>query len=92
MRDHLDELRLRSWIREADAWYPYQDGTLATILPLSRLQELCPLEDGDAMLCGTLPALGAIRPAEAFRAELEDPILRRAITLEYETTPLPVVN
>jgi hypothetical protein len=92
VQDHIDDLRLRSWVREAGGWQPYQDGTLAKILPLPRLLELCPLEDGDAMLCGTLPALGAIRPAEAFRAELEDPVLRRAITLEYETTPLPVVK
>lgn len=89
---HLDELQLRAWIREDSDWQLYQDGTLKTILPLMLLLDQSPLGENAAMLCGTLPAIGTIRGAEAFRAELRDPVLERSITLEYRTTSLPEVK
>lgn len=89
---HLDALRLRSWIFDGAAWTPYQDGALSAILPLQHLLDRFPLEPGAAMLCGTLPAIGGIRSAGAFRAELEDPELGRTIRLEYRTAALPVIS
>lgn len=90
--DHLDALKLRSWIKDDGNWQLYQEGTLDAIMPLQRLVDDAPLGDHAVMLCGTLPALGGIRSARSFRAELEDPVLNCAIMLEYETTPLPIVS
>ena len=99
--DRLDALELRSWIDEGDGWTPYQEGTLGTIRPLEELL----LGAGDAlgpggrdagaaagaMLCGTLPAIGGVRPAGAFRMALHDPTRDRTIEHEYRVHALPVV-
>ena len=42
------------------------------------------------VLCGTVPAIGGIRPAEAVEMELEDPLLGRTLLHQYRVTPLPV--
>jgi hypothetical protein len=42
------------------------------------------------MFCGTLAARGGIRPAQRFRMELEDPVLRRKLAHEYAIEVLPV--
>jgi hypothetical protein len=89
---HLDALILRSWIKDEDDWILYQDGTLSSILPLGELADQSPFGNKMAMLCGTLAALGGIRSAQSFRAELHDPILERSIFLEYQTRNLPIIN
>lgn len=91
VRDHLDQLHLRSWINESAGWQPYQDGTLAQILPLTELAAQFGGLTHAAMLCGTLPAIGGVRPAGAFRAELRDPIRDRSLTLEYSIETLRVI-
>jgi hypothetical protein len=91
VRDHIDQLQLRSWIKEDGRWTLYQDGTLAQILPLRSLMARIKGVDGAAMLCGTLPAMGGVRPASDFRAELFDPILDQKIELQYRATCLGVV-
>ena len=47
-------------------------------------------EDGTAMLCGTLPARGGIRPSGYFRMELHDPVLDRRISGGYAIRELPI--
>ena len=42
----------------------YQQGTLSMILPLDQLLEACELTENSALLCGTLAAIGGVRPAE----------------------------
>ncbi|MEP3346157.1 MAG: DUF2848 family protein [Litoreibacter sp.] len=37
IRVHIDQLRLRSWIKEKGDWELYQDGLLEQILPLTTL-------------------------------------------------------
>lgn len=88
---HVDQLRLRSWIKENDEWSLYQDGTLEQIMPLRKLVEQFVGVDHAAMLCGTLPAIGGVRAATEFRATLSDPILDRSIELQYRTECLRVV-
>lgn len=88
--DRLDALTLRCWAREGAEWTLYQDGSLAAIMPLPTLLSDAPLAEGEAMLCGTLPAIGGVRPASAWRMELRDPVADRAIALAYETVALPV--
>ncbi|PWJ21198.1 DUF2848 domain-containing protein [Jannaschia seohaensis] len=87
---HADRLALRSWIEEDGAWVPYQDGTLGQIRPLEELRAGAGLESG-ALLCGTVPAIGGVRPASKFRGSLSDPVLGREMTLNYTATALPVV-
>jgi len=86
----LDALELRSWIAGGGGWTLYQEGTLAAIRPLAELLAAAPLGEGEAMLCGTLPAIGGVRPAPAWRMELRDPVEGRAIALEYAVRSLPV--
>lgn len=87
----LDALTLRSWIDEGAGWALYQDGSLSAILPLLELEAAHPLPEGCAMLCGTLGAIGGVRPARAFRMELADPQTGRRIAAEYAIDTLPVV-
>ncbi|MCA1775431.1 MAG: DUF2848 domain-containing protein [Loktanella sp.] len=89
--DRLDELILTSEILEDDDWVPYQSGTLASIKPLADLVVASDLPENAAMMCGTLPAIGGVRPSRHFRAKLEDPITGETILLDYETVALPIV-
>lgn len=88
---HIDELILRCHVKEEGQWVLYQDGTLDGIRPLTQLAGQANLRDGDAMLCGTLPAIGPIRPAGAYRMELVDKTRGRSLRLEYGVKALPVV-
>lgn len=92
---HWDSLVLRAWIREAPGgeWVLYQEGTMSALRRPDELATLAGgLRPGDAMLCGTLPARGGVRPAEAFRMELADDKLGRRLAHSYWTVPLPVVT
>jgi hypothetical protein len=91
LADRLDALELRSWISEAGGWTLYQEGTLAAIRPLAGLLAASPLAEGEAMLCGTLPARGGVRPSASWRMELRDPAAGRALKLAYAVETLPVV-
>lgn len=90
--DHLDELQLRSWIREDGSWILYQDGTLASILPLGDLMAATAMADDTAMLCGTLPAIGGVRPSGDFKMTLHDPVLKKTIEWTYSLDLLPTVS
>lgn len=87
----LDELTLLCQVEEEGQWRIYQHGALAKILPLTRLLEKAPLAEGGVMLCGTLPAIGGVRPARRYRMEIRDPAGRRAIPLDYSVRTLEVI-
>jgi len=92
---HWDQLELRAWINVNGDWVTYQEGTLASLLtPMDLLQRYFagqPVSEGFAMSCGTLSAIGGIRPASAFRMALHDPVLNRTLEHHYVTGALPVV-
>ena len=88
---HLDRLQLRCEIEENGQWTVYQEGTLAAIRPLDELIEGSGLKDGEAMLCGTLGAIGGVRPSSRYKMGLSDPVLERTITLAYDVHTLPVI-
>lgn len=71
---------------------PYQSGTLAAIRPLGDLIEGADLPDNSALFCGTLPAIGGVRPAGDYRMTLVDPVQDRQITLSYAVGTLPIVS
>ena len=96
---HLDDIRIRSFIKEGEDWVAYQEGTLASIRPLTELLAGSPatqggtrLQPGTAMMCGTFAVLsGGVRPAEAFRMEMIDDKLGRRIEHGYRMVSLPVI-
>ncbi|WLS78638.1 DUF2848 domain-containing protein [Erwinia pyri] len=93
--EHWDALELTSWIKEQGEWVIYQQGTLASLLTpqdlLARYPEESKTGEGFAMSCGTLSAIGGIRPASEFRMALHDPVLGRTLEHHYRTGALPVV-
>jgi hypothetical protein len=91
-----DRLILRSFIVERGEPVLYQQGLLQDMRTpadlLSRYRgDSAALEDGVMMSCGTLSAIGGVRPSEVFSMELEDPVRGRLIRHEYTVAPLPLV-
>jgi len=89
---HVDDLILTCQIQENGTWTLYQEGTLAQIVPLPGLAARAKLGGQGAMLCGTLPAIGAVRPAAAYRMALTDPVRNKTMTLNYRVKTLEIVN
>lgn len=92
VKDHLDQLVLTCDIEDDGRWQRYQEGALSKILPLEDLVAGAGLTDGSAMLCGTLSAIGGVRPAARYRMALTDPVRGREIDLSYDVDPLPLVD
>ncbi|MFZ4833394.1 DUF2848 domain-containing protein [Rouxiella sp. Mn2063] len=94
---HWDDLILRSWIKEEGEWVLYQQGTLASLRApndlLDRYLSSAELPaNGLGMTCGTMSAIGGIRPATEFHMELADEKLDRTITHSYSSIELPIVS
>jgi hypothetical protein len=86
VKPHWEKLILRSW---SDGEL-YQEGSVTAMRSPEDLMGRYPLKPGWAMFCGTLAAKGGIRPAKAFRMELEDPVRKRSLKHEYRIDVLPV--
>ena len=92
---HWDALVLRSYATIDGERVLYQEGPVTAMrAPTDLLEKFAAhggeFADGTAMLCGTLPAIGGIRPAERFEIELEDPVLCRTLRHGYQVVSLPV--
>lgn len=94
--DHWDALILRSYIVEAGQKVLYQQGAVSGLLDprdtIARYTDGGALPDGCVLFCGTLPAIGGIRTSGRFIGEIEDPVLNRKITFEYDIAPLPIAG
>jgi hypothetical protein len=95
VKDHWDRLELTSCIEEEGRQVTYQHGTLSAMLAPKDLfaalkRERETFEPGTAMLCGTLPAHGDVRPSHSFEMTLKDPALGRSMSCRYEVVTLPV--
>ena len=91
---HWDDIALRSWAYRDGRREPYQDGTVAAILPpdqlLAKYAEFAePLASGGAMFSGTIATIHEIAPADEFEMELHDPVLNRRLTHRYRIVALP---
>ena len=75
---HWDQLRLRAFATIDGRRVIYQEGTLAGMRTPDDLiaRYGAALSDGTIMFCGTLAAIGGIRPSSRFEVELEDPVLQ----------------
>jgi len=93
---HWDELVIRSFIEEQGKEVLYQEGTLSALrTPTELISGYCAgrtaLPQGAAMSCGTVGAIGGIRPASSFAMELFDPRSGRSLRHHYAIDVLPEV-
>ena len=91
--DHWDKLTLKSTILEKGVRVDYQDGS---VTKMRDPRELASLYDGGnglpqntIMYCGTLAAIGGIRPADRFEFSLHDPVLGRTLSHAYDISSIP---
>jgi hypothetical protein len=91
---HWDQLILRAYATIDGKRLKYQEGPLSAMRNPSDLMSRAGMEfvAGTVMFCGTLGAIGGIRPAAQFTAVIEDPILGRKMSCEYDVDVLPVVS
>jgi hypothetical protein len=91
---HWDKVMLRSFATDASGRRLYQEGPVGKIRPLRELiagyAGASGLPAGTIMSCGTLAAIGGIKPAARFELELHDPVLNRTLRHAYAITSLPV--
>ncbi len=97
--DHWDELILRAYIVENGERVLYQEGALGALRHPEDLMaayrtelghsEDMPLPAGTVLFCGTMPAIGGIRPSARFEMELEDPVTGRHISGGYGVATIP---
>lgn len=82
-----DRLELRSWVDGIND--PYQEGELASLLPLSQILDSVaeaagPLRDGDVVFLGTIPVRdGEMVASAAFRGELGIAGTELVLSLSY---------
>lgn len=92
---HWDQLEIHAWIKVNGDWVSYQQGNLASLLSpmdlMSRYFGTQQVQEGFAMSCGTLSAIGGIRPSSDFHMVLHDPVLNRTLEHSYCTHSLPVI-
>lgn len=93
---HWDRLILRAWAVIDGKRVLYQEGAVAGIRPPQELIGLyggaAGLAPGTVMFCGTLGAIGGVRPGSRFEMELEDAVLGRRLAHAYDVQALPVVS
>lgn len=95
VEDHWDQLELIATATMDGREVVYQQGKLVAMRTprdlLSRNPDGSSLLPGSVMFCGTLAAIGGIRPATRFAMELRDPVLGRSLHHAYAIEVLPVV-
>jgi Protein of unknown function (DUF2848) len=91
---HWYQLKLRAYATIDGKRVIYQDGTLSSMrTPADLIARYgSSLAQNTVMYCGTLGAIGGIRPADRFEMELEDPVLGRTLKSAYDIHALPVVT
>ncbi|MGB7184947.1 MAG: DUF2848 domain-containing protein [Burkholderiaceae bacterium] len=98
VRPNADTMLIKSWIHDDGDRSAYQQGTLEEILPLDALLEQMHsqtgrgMEPGTLLFCGTVPAIGGIRPSPQFSGLILDPAAGRTITLDYAVDFLRIVS
>jgi hypothetical protein len=94
--EHWDQLIIRAFATIDGQRVTYQEGRLSAMRHPSdlvvKIQPSAGLPSGTVMFCGTLGAIGGIRPATRFEMVLEDPVLARTISHAYDVVVLPVVS
>lgn len=93
IREHFDQIELRSWQTVGGQEVSYQNGTLGDILPpetiLNELRQRVGETGNSIIFSGTVPLLGGFIYGNRFRCEMHDPILNRTLSLCYRIVPVP---
>jgi len=94
IRNHWDQIILRSWTRRETERVLYQEDSLGTILDAERILNGLPA-DGDLSTEGMLVFSGTVATkmglifSDRFDFEMEDPVLKRSIRYGYGIRILP---
>ena len=94
IRNHWDQIILRSWTRRETEQVLYQEDTLGTVLDAERILNGLPA-DGDLSAEGMLVFSGTVATkmglifSDRFDFEMEDPVLKRSIRYGYVIRILP---
>lgn len=92
LADHWDELVIRSTIVENGKEVLYQEGALSALrTPGDLIAGYGGLPPGSAMSCGTVGAIGGIRPSSSFAMALYDPRSGRSLRHQYAIEVLPEI-
>ena len=87
LKDHWDGIALNYWQTVDGKEIPYQKGTLADILPvetiLGELNQRVGQIDNCVIFSGTVPVLDGFHYGSNFRYEMEDTVLGRKLTSNY---------
>lgn len=87
VKDHWDGIILRSYQMVNGEEIPYQDGTLADILPVEFLLNELNERIGDVshavIFSGTVPLMNGFKYGDTFRFEMIDTVLDRKIEHKY---------
>ena len=93
--DHWGGLELSSTIEVDGRAEPYQQALAIGNQPPLELLDGIPWADEPArrfvLLCGTVPAIGGIRPAGRFTGQVTDPSRGRSLGLDYRVSPAPAL-
>ena len=94
VREHWDEILMRSWVTLDGEKLLYQEGALAEILDVDGILGPLPAEDGLGreglvMFSGTVASKMGMVYGDKFDFELEDPVLKRRIGHGYRIRVLP---
>jgi hypothetical protein len=92
---HWDSIELRSWAHRAGVRELYQEGSFASILPVSELlsryaKDGETLGIGGVLFSGTIATVHQIGPADEFEMEMNDATLGGRISHRYRIETLPV--
>ena len=94
VRDHWDDIQLRAHNTVDGQREPYQDSSLAELLPPSDILEEVESRyegalSGTAVLSGTVPTVGGeLSPGDRFEIELHDPVRDQTIDVTYDIDPI----
>ena len=94
VKDHWDQIVIRSWTTGEGKRMLYQEDALASIMDAEALLEQLPMDedlpaDGLVLFSGTITLKGGLVYGERFDFEMEDPVLDRKITHGYHVRVLP---
>lgn len=88
VKDHWDQLMLKSQVWINGKWENYQEQALTAILPVEDLLNYLKKKKVDLRHClvfgGTVPLLAGFKYGEGYRIELHDPVLADSIVCEYK--------
>lgn len=88
------QLELHSRVVIGGVEVAYQEGSCSSLVPPLELLANLPFLRPRcfAMLTGTVPVIGGLRPADRFRGQLHDPRTGRTIALDYDIVSLAATN